>query len=214
MKLFKSYIIEEGIEPIKPVVLIQPELPRRRSQQQQKETPRTGDVYTGSLYRLDTQPLSPETRAFDFDSEYNSGTAGAFKNQKNITQRKGLFAGRIHEVAPYAAGRSTPFIFRMEQGKSRGIVYFENRHRDMISSQRPTLSAFSSKGFVQIPSGEHFMETDRTPTPEGSKVIDDPLKFISQHHDIKFVDDLKPLARKFNAESNPNISTTINGVDI
>ena len=69
---FKQFITEERIEPIKPVVPIQPELPRRQPQQQQKETPRKGDVYTGSLYRLDTQPLSPETRAFDFDPQYNS----------------------------------------------------------------------------------------------------------------------------------------------
>ena len=211
MKSFKQYITEEGIEPIKPVVPIQPELPKRQQQQQRQETPtRTGDQYTASLFRLDDKPLTSETKEFDFDAQSNSGPKGAFGNQKGITTRRGMFAAQLHEVAPYAVGRETPFIFRIAQGSSRGTVYLQNKHKEQIAARRPTLSAFDSRGFEKLPSDEHFMETHRTPTPHSTKVIEDPIRFISQFHDIKWVDDLTPYANQFKNEKTSNISTTIN----
>jgi hypothetical protein len=162
------------------------------------------------LFRYDTQELSSKTKGFDFDNEYNSSSEG--KMTGKITNRKGLFAAPIHEAVPYVAGRKTPFIFAIPVGSERGTVYFENRHKKHIESQRPIEHQFhSSQGFKQIPTGEYFAETETTPTPRSKRVVTNPLELIGQHHEIKWVDSLEPVKKKYADLGDEKMNVTING---
>ena len=163
------------------------------------------------LFRYDTEELSPKTKGFDFDKEYNSGSEGKMTG-KEIINRKGLFAAPIHEAVPYVAGRNTPFIFAIPVGSERGTVYFERRDKKQIESQRPIEHQFhSSQGFRQIPTGEYFAETETTPTPRSKRVVKNPLELIGQHHEIRWVDSLNPVKKEFADRADENMSVTING---
>ena len=163
-----------------------------------------------NLYRYDTEELSPKTKGFDFDDDYNSSSEGEMKGK--IVNRKGLFAAPIHEAVPYVAGRKTPFIFTIPAGSKRGTIYFEKRNKKQIESQRPIEHQFhSSQGFKQIPTGEYFAETETTPTPRSKRVVKNPLELIGEHHEIKWVDSLDPVRRKYEKNDDKSVNVTVNG---
>ena len=164
------------------------------------------------FFRLDTGKISDYSKVYNIDSKGNSGTFGSMgPGQNTIT---GLFADQQHLVAPYAAGRSTPFIMvdPIDKKKlgNRGTVYFNESDRETIKAQRPILSQFSKKqGFEQIESGEWIRKGLKTPEAIKKTTITDPLEFISRHHDVVFVPDLNQVDLPPEAANTHNV--TYNG---
>lgn len=81
MKSFKNYISEGGIEPIKPVVPIQPELPKKQQQpkkEKEQETPtREPDQFIPTQHLPEFQPytgLKQYVREFTDHEDYEGNT--------------------------------------------------------------------------------------------------------------------------------------------
>ena len=161
------------------------------------------------FFRLDTEKISDNAKVYSIDSAGNSGTLGSMgSGHDTIT---GLFADQQHLVAPYAAGRNTPFIMvdPIDKKKlgNRGTVYFNESDRETIKAQRPILSQFSKKqGFEQIESGEWIRKGLKTPETIKKTTITDPLEFISRHHDVVFVPDINQVDLPSEAANTHNVT--------
>jgi len=161
------------------------------------------------FFRLDTEKISADAKVYNIDSAGNSGTLGSMgSGHDTIT---GLFADQQHLVAPYAAGRNTPFIMvdPIDKKKlgNRGTVYFNESDRETIKAQRPILSQFSKKqGFRQIKSGEWFRQGVKTPKAIKKTTITDTLEFISRHHDVVFVPDIDKVDLPSEAANTHNVT--------
>jgi hypothetical protein len=165
------------------------------------------------FFRLDTGEISDDAKVYNIDSEGNSGTLGSMGPDHNKTIT-GLFADQQHLVAPYAAGRNTPFIMvdPIDKKKlgNRGTIYFNESDKETIKAQRPILSEFSKKqGFRQIKSGEWIKEGTKTPKAIKKTTITDPLKFISHHHDVVFVPDINEVDLPSEAANTHNVTTNL-----
>lgn len=161
------------------------------------------------FFRLDTEEISDDAKVYNIDSEGNSGTLGSMGSDHNTIT--GLFADQQHLVAPYAAGRNTPFIMvdPIDKKKlgNRGTVYFNESDRETIKKQRPILSQFSKKqGFEQIESGEWIKQGVKTPKAIKQTTITDPLEFISRHHDVVFVPDIDKVNLPSEAANTHNVT--------
>ena len=161
------------------------------------------------FFRLDTEKISDTAKVYNIDSAGNSGTLGSMgPGHDTIT---GLFADQQHLVAPYAAGRNTPFIMvdPIDKKKfgNRGTVYFNESDRETIKAQRPMLSQFSKKqGFEQIKSGEWIKQGIKPPEAIKQTTITDPLEFISRHHDVVFVPDIDKVNLPSEAANTHNVT--------
>ncbi len=156
------------------------------------------------VHRIDNEKIN------DFDSNLNTYhhnsdwtqsklASPTEKPKKGFKSSKGLFAGDLHSIAPYASPKGTKFIQHYdESGQSH--LYFDKKDEEKINNHKPTLSSFSKKNFNFLKnSGEHFSKKPGKPIKQTT--INNPTEFMrSNGHIVHFVDDLN--RHKQNLEKN------------
>ncbi len=150
----------------------------------------------GRLFRFDDKSVAPKAQTYAFSPEnLGSGnvqnTAG-WTPPESWTREKGLFAGKYHDVLPYAVPRSTRWIKTGKRTKdTKPTIHFSEEDREAIEAHRPTISKYNIRqGFKQTQPGEFFAPGEVAPSLISQETIENPLEHIKKHYNIKFVDDL------------------------
>jgi hypothetical protein len=130
----------------------------------------------------------------------------------SLYRHKGLFAGKINDVAPFAVPRDVRWTHHLgDNGKP--IISFDKKDRFKVKKQRSVLSVFNSRNFKKLPSGEMFSKL--TTTPLRQKVISNTIQFIKNNgYIIQFVDDIKLYKQqlKDKIKNNPNFWVNSEGL--
>ena len=155
----------------------------------------------GEVYRLDEDPISDfsqNLRTYYRKPDWSS--SGTFEEEipQGWQKETGLFAGNRRHVVPYAVPRDVSWIVIREDPKRPTLVFNES-DKQKIAQHRSHLSQFSGSGFTKVPSGEYFSE--KPSIPERQEVIRNPIRFMQQWYDVKFVPDIKQLATQLRKQN-------------
>lgn len=149
----------------------------------------------GKLYRFDDKQIIPSAQDYATSPEgTESGRVTPYwQPPSNWKRSKGLFAGKYHDVLPYAVPRATRWIITGKRTKdTKPTIYFSESDREAIMSHKPTVSQYNVRqGFKKSQDGiEYFVQGDKAPSPISQKTIENPLEHIQKHYNVKFVPDL------------------------
>jgi hypothetical protein len=109
-----------------------------------------------------------------------------------------LFAGELKHIIPYAVPRDVRWIVTYENSK-RPTVIFDQSDKTKMINYKPQLSRFPSSTFTRTPSGEFF---SRNPGhPNRQETIRNPINFMRQWYNVKFVPNLVNLATKLKTQN-------------
>lgn len=156
------------------------------------------NINNEAVYRIDSDQIkdfAQNLRTYHHNQDWTH--SGTFDDPRAVphgyNQSKGLFGDDLKNVVPYAVPRNTPWIRHYLY--KRPTVVFELKDKQNIINHRPHLSVFPDQHFNRLPSGEMF--STNPGTPDRQEQIRKPLNFIKRWYDVKFVPDLKKLARYF-----------------
>lgn len=155
------------------------------------------------VYRIDKNPISDfskERRTYHRSPDWTS--SGTFGNKEKIPpdwhKETGLFAGELKHVIPYAVPRDVKWIVTYENPK-RPTVMFSQIDKARMAGYKPYLSKFSASSFTKVPSGEFFSSDPRQASRQ--EIIRNPLNFIRQWYNVKFVPDVVELAKQLRSQN-------------
>ncbi len=155
-----------------------------------------------NVYRIDKDPIgdfSANMRTYYRSPDWKG--SGTFDTQEKIPsgwqKEKGVFAGKLKDVIPYATPLDIRWVVTRE-ADDRPTVVFDQDDKRKIASYRPYLSQFSPSVFSQTPSGEFFSSDPRQ--AQRQEMIRKPLRFIQKWYNVKFVPDLEGYARRLKAQ--------------
>lgn len=154
------------------------------------------------VYRIDKDRVadfSKGLRTYYHAPDWSS--SGTFDDLSEIPpdwkQMTGLFAGQLKHVIPYAVPRDVKWIVMHDE--PRPTVIFAQADKSRIANNRPYLSSFPVAGFQQMPSGEFFSIDPKQASRQD--VIRNPLAFMRQWYNVKFVPDLIALAKQLRSQN-------------
>jgi hypothetical protein len=130
----------------------------------------------------------------------------------SLERDKGLFAGKIEDIAPYAVPRDVRWTQHPDD-EGNSVITFDIRDKRRIEKHRPILSTFANRNFEKLPSGEMFSRSP--PKPLQQKVISNPIEFIKKMgHKVQFVDGIENYKKelKNRAELEPDFWVSSEGL--
>lgn len=154
------------------------------------------------VYRIDKDPIKDFSLALKtYHRSPDWSSSGTFDDKEKIPSdwvpEKGLFAGDMKSIIPYATPRDTKWIVTYET-PHRPTVFFNQSDRQNIRNYRPYLSKFTSAAFTKVPSGEFFSSDPKSPVAQ--QLIRKPKSFIERWYEVNFVPNLEQLAKSLRAQ--------------
>lgn len=162
------------------------------------------------VYRLDAKKVK------DFGKHLNtyhhtkdwSGSGQADENDpvpKGLKKSKGLFAGDMHTVAPYATPRSTKWTRHVDDD-GNSVLTFQHKDKARIKAHHPVLSTFPSKKFsYKKGSGEHFSKEPGK--PHAQETVQNPIHLMQKAgHKVQFVPNIHHHAKQMDKDGKDYMS--------
>lgn len=142
----------------------------------------------------------------------NTSKPPAWAQGEQGTYRKGLFAGKYHDMISYMIPRDVPWLVAHTQPKP--TLYFSSENTADIQNYKPYISSFDASKFEPLSKdgqGEFFAE--KPPQPVKQAQIKNPLRILQNKFVVVPVKNAQELKSKLQELKDKNIGVDAEGLD-